>query len=338
MFFLLAQMEYTITQWAAAISIVLFLFGVILWVIQASRDSETTESIKERKPISQPAIQKEREVKQKKTNQDKENIRVLRGGTFVGNRFRFKVKVVNESQYTITDVRVYLVSYPRDALNFDADDDDVYFAKIEPGGFRSPTFDFIPTLDCVKGDIIAGVTYVDTRGEAHTQTTQPLVIRAVCDLLIPEEISPEEFGLKVRNLRSGELTVEVDEWTPEEMFEKSQYVLKDANFHDVSSKTSQSDNTVMAYVEGWARGKYTDKGVGVRLHISGQAGKKGASCTIRVSGEDSALVLPAIEDLRNRLCTWLCPVCKSTLSVVNVKEIKKGIAIECPYCGATIGK
>jgi hypothetical protein len=338
MLLLLAQVGYTYEQWAIAIGIILFLLGTILWVMQAPGDSKTTESIDEKKPIRRSVSEKVSVVEQKKASQDREEVRVLRGGAFVGNRFRFKVKVVNESQYTITDVRVYLVAYPRDALNFDADDDDVYIAKIEPGGFRSPAFDFIPTLDCVKGDVIAGVTYVDTRGMAHSQTTRPFVIRAVCDLLIPEEISAEEFVPKIMNMRSGELTVEVKEWTPEEMYKKSQIVLKDANFHGVSSKTSQSDNIVVANVEGWARGKYTDKAVGVRLQISGKAGEKGASCTIRVSGEDPALVLPAIEDLRERLCSWLCPVCRSTLSIGNVKEIKKGITIECPYCGAAIGK
>jgi len=77
-------------------------------------------------------------------------VKVLRGGEFIGNRMRFKVKIVNESPYIITDVTVYLLSYPKDALRFVSEDDNVFFSKIEPGGFRSPTFDFLPTQDCVK--------------------------------------------------------------------------------------------------------------------------------------------------------------------------------------------
>ena len=94
-----------------------------------------------------------------------------RGGEFIGNRMRFKVKVLNETQFTITDVKVFLISYPTEALHL-ASDDDEFFPKIEPQGFRSPSFDFMPTQDCVKGEIIAGVSYIDERGTAHTLTTQ----------------------------------------------------------------------------------------------------------------------------------------------------------------------
>ena len=47
---------------------------------------------------------------------DEEKVSARRGGEFVGNRMRFKVKVVNESQYMITDVLVYLLSYPKGNL------------------------------------------------------------------------------------------------------------------------------------------------------------------------------------------------------------------------------
>jgi len=127
-----------------------------------------------------------------------EEVTVRRGGEFVGNRMRFKVKVVNESSYMITDVLVYLLSYPKEALKFASDNTDCQFPKIEPGGFRSPTFDFLPTQDCVKGEILAGVSYVDMMGKAHTLSTKPFVIRAVCDLLIPDQVSPEVFAHKIK--------------------------------------------------------------------------------------------------------------------------------------------
>ncbi|MHA2160699.1 MAG: hypothetical protein ACXABE_17525, partial [Candidatus Thorarchaeota archaeon] len=69
-----------------------------------------------------------------------EGVEVRRGGEFIGNRMRFKVKVLNDSPYIITDVTVYLLSYPQDALKFAGEDHDSFFNKIEPGGFRSPTF------------------------------------------------------------------------------------------------------------------------------------------------------------------------------------------------------
>lgn len=336
--FLLAQAIYTDEQLLAAGAILFFLLAIIIWVALGARNSEETDSSQTGKPASTKKQVAHTQSSGKKLSPDIDSIRVLRGGAFIGNRLRFKVKVVNDSQYTITDLVVQLISYPRDALKFDGADDDLHFAKVEPDGFRSPSFEFIPTLDCVKGEIIATVTYIDTKGKAHTQTTRPFVIRAVCDLLIPKEISAKDFELTINELHHGDLVVSVDEWTPEEMYQKAIQIVEEANFHKVTSQMDSSDGVVHAKIEGWARGKYTGKQVGVRIIITGPHEKKGASCTIHVSGEDSALVYPAIEDLRARLTSWLCPQCKSMLSVDDVTLLRKGEVVQCHYCGVTIGR
>ncbi|MBE0527173.1 MAG: hypothetical protein IH631_09540, partial [Candidatus Thorarchaeota archaeon] len=231
-------------------------------------------------------------------------VKALRGGEFLGNRMRFKVKVLNESQFTITDVKVFLISYPSEALRISSEDDDVYYPKIEPQGFRSPAFDFLPTQDCVKGDIIAGVSYIDERGAAHTLTTKPFVIRSVCDLLIPEQIAPEEFELKLKEHECGEIVVKVQEWTAQEMFEKSLRIIEDANFYEVESRGDEQDGIFHGRISGLAKGKYTGKSIGVKILVSGPMNQQGASCTIQVAGEDQAMILPAIDDLRERLSAW----------------------------------
>jgi len=265
-------------------------------------------------------------------------VRALRGGEIIGGRFRFKVKVLNESPFTINDVTVYILSYPRDTLILKAEDDDVFFSKIEPQGFRSPSFDFLPTQDCVRGEIVAGVSYVDASGKAHTLTTESYTIRAVCDLLQPEAITPKRFELKLKELESGEILLKVEEWTPEEMQEKTLRVLSDSNFHEVSSEESVTDDVLHFRVTGWAKGKYTGKNVGAEIFITGHAGQKGASCRIRVAGEDDAMILPAIDDLKERLSAYLCPMCGSKLTLENVEDLKKGKIVRCPFCNVSIGR
>ena len=264
-------------------------------------------------------------------------VRALRGGEFIGNRMRFKVKVMNDSQFMITDVRVYLLSFPKEALRL-AGEDDSQFSKIEPRGVRSPTFEFMPTQDCVKGDIIAGVSYVDMKGEAHALITKPFVIRSVCDLLLPDQVSPEEFELKLKTHEHGEIVIKVNEWTPEEMFDKALRLVDDSNFFEVSSNVEEVDGIVYAKISGFAKGKYTGKSLGVQINISGPSDKKGASCTLRVSGEDQAMILPAIDDLRERLSAWLCPMCSSPLSLENVENLREGEVVECPFCAVSIGR
>ncbi|MFW9974182.1 MAG: hypothetical protein ACFFDQ_02800 [Candidatus Thorarchaeota archaeon] len=265
-------------------------------------------------------------------------VRAVRGGEIIGGRFRFKVKVLNESPYTINDVTVYILSYPRDTLILKTEDDDVFFSKIEPQGFRSPSFDFLPTQDCVRGEIVAGVSYVDASGKAHTLTTESYTIRAVCDLLQPEAITPKRFELKLKELESGEILLKVGEWTPEEMQEKTLRVLSDSNFHEVSSDESVTDDVLHFRVTGWAKGKYTGKNIGAEIFITGRARQKGASCRIRVAGEDDAMILPAIDDLKERLSAYLCPMCGSKLTLENVEELKSGKIVRCPFCNVSIGR
>ena len=265
-------------------------------------------------------------------------VKALRGGEFVGNRMRFKVKVLNETQYMITDVTVYLLSFPKDALRLAGKEDDCKFSKIEPGGFRSPTFDFLPTQDCVRGEVVAGVSYVDMTGKAHTLSTEPFIIRAVCDLLIPDQVSPEDFAMKLKSHEHGEIVIKVDEWTPEEMFEKALRITDESNFFEVSSEMEINEGVVFGKITGMAKGKYTGKGIGVQITITGPSTERGASCTIRVSGEDQAMILPAIDDLKERLSAWLCPMCSSPLTLENVENLRDGQVVECPFCAVSIGR
>lgn len=293
-------------------------------VAQALSEVDPSEDIS----IPRKLIQKRQELQ----------VKVLRGGEFIGNRMRFKVKILNDSPYTITDVTVFLLSYPKSALKLESSEDSAFFSKIEPGGFRSPSFDFLPTQDCVKGEIVAGVSFLDIQGNPQMKNTKPFIIRSVCDLLLPHRVSPQDFELKLKHLECGEIVVKIEEWTPEEMFEKALRIVDESNFFEVDSKTEESNGVLFSKITGYAKGKYTGKEIGVEIDISGQSGKKGPSCTLRVSGEDQAMILPAIDDLRERLNAWLCPMCSSPLSLDNVEALRDGKIVECSFCKVSIGR
>jgi hypothetical protein len=264
-------------------------------------------------------------------------VKALRGGEFLGNRMRFKVKVLNETRFTITDVTVFLLSHPQSALVLRSDND-VFFPKIEPKGFRSPYFDFSPTQDCVRGEIIAGVSYVDHLGVPHSMTADSYVIRAVCDLLQPEPISAASFELKLKELHHGDLNLRIDDWTPEEMHEKTLRIVDDSNFYEVSSSIVEDDGVVFTKITGWARGKYTGRSIGVEISISGKSGAKGASCRILVLGEDEAMILPTVDELKEKLSAWLCPMCGSKLSLKDVERLRDGEVVECQFCKVAVGR
>ncbi|MHA2023878.1 MAG: hypothetical protein ACTSWQ_09480, partial [Candidatus Thorarchaeota archaeon] len=266
-----------------------------------------------------------------------DGVQALRGAEFVGNRLRFKVKVLNNTPNVITDVTVTLSSYPRDSLKLEGDISRIV-PKIDPKGFRSPSFEFLPTQDCVRGNLVASVSYVDHWGGTHSLTTEPYTIRAVCDLLTPESISPNDFDLKLTDFDHGEITLRVEEWLPDEMHSKTLKVLETSNFFQVSSKTEEVGEHIESRVTGWAKGKYTGKNIGIEITVTGQSGVKGATCKIRMSGEDDAMIMPAIDEIGKNLSAWLCPMCGGRLPVVSVKVLKAGESIACPFCGVTIDR
>lgn len=273
----------------------------------------------------------------KRSKESQGEIKALRGGEFVGNRLRFKVKVVNDGTTVITDLVITVVSYPKDALKLEGEQT-TSIAKIEPHGFRSPTFDFLPMRDCVKGNITASVSYVDSEGNAHSMMTDPYVIRAVCDLLRPESISPEEFMLKLTTMDHGEMSARVEDWTPEDMHTKSLQVLKNSNFFEVTSSSEEIGDNICYTIKGWARGIYTNKSLGIEIEISGQPECRGAICKLIMSGEDEAMIMPAIDEIAQKLAAWLCPVCGGNLPMNLVNELKAAKSIACPFCGTTIDR
>ena len=91
-------------------------------------------------------------------------------------------------------------------------------------------------------------------------------------------------------------------------------------------------------VTGWAKGKYTNKNIGVEITITGLPGVKGATCKIQMSGEDDAMIMPAIDEIGKKLSAWLCPRCGGGLPVESVRVIKAGKTTACPFCEISIDR
>jgi len=267
----------------------------------------------------------------------REAVQVLRGGEFVGNRLRYKVKVTNRSSSMITDLNVAVIAYPRDSLKLETEPSR-RVSKLEPNGFRSPTFDFLPTQDCVQGEVIASITYVDALGGAHSLTTEAYTIRAVCDLLTPEPVTPEDFQLKLSELKCGDVSLKVDDWTPEEMQSKVLQILQDANFYEVGADSEIVGDKVVTTTKGWAKGKYTGKSLGIVVTMAGKSGIRGATAKIEMSGEDEAMIMPAIDEISQKVSAWLCPMCGASLPMESVNDLKAGKSVACPFCSVTIDR
>ena len=138
-------------------------------------------------------------------------------------------------------------------------------------------------------------------------------------------------------MQSGEMIVKIKEWTPEEMFSKTRQILESSNFFNVDSKI-EDGSFVQRTILGWAKGKYTGKNIGIIVRITGKSGERGATCKITMSGEDEAMLMPAIDEIKQKLSAWLCPMCAGSIPEEQVNILKKGLSIICPFCGVTIDR
>ncbi|MHA1271286.1 MAG: hypothetical protein ACTSPY_15950 [Candidatus Helarchaeota archaeon] len=229
--------------------------------------------------------------------QDDDDVKVLRGGEVVGDKIIYKVKIQNNTKFNITDVTVFLISYPRECMGLTTKETR-QVPKIESGGFRSLEFEFEPHKDCVEGTVHASVTYIDHLNQSHTKSVQPFTIRSVCDLLKPYRVDEEEFDKMILGWqKTGDFKkVNVNIY---DLFERSKLTLERHNFFIVTSKLYESEDTplVRGLIKAFAEGKYANKKIGMLIEMIGN--KQGALSQIRTSStsEDEGMMASPISEV-----------------------------------------
>ncbi len=261
-------------------------------------------------------------------------VEVLRGGEIIGGKFEYKIKVKNSSNFVVTNVTVTVVAYPQDCMNLTSGSSKT-IARIEPAGFRSPQFTFSPTKDCVEGQILATVSYIDHENNLQLKSVEPYVIRSVCDLLIPLEQSPEIFEKLIIDMESTS-EERILEWNPEVLFSKAQKLLPIKNFHVVDSDSKIIGSQFTGTIRGFAEGKYTGKKVAIQALISGSTRGNQATLVIEGLGEDIAMLPTTIEEISNGIGSWICMNCGAAIDVEGVTKIKQNNPVSCQYCHQTL--
>ncbi len=280
---------------------------------------ETTETA----PLLEPPVETGREL-----------VKVYRGCEIVGGRFEYKVKVMNVSGTVITNVVVSIIGHPSDCMEL-VGSDTKKISRIEVGGFRSPQFIFVPTKDCVEGKILATVSFIDAHDNVHSIEVEPYVIRSVCDLLQPLQMSASLFDELLENLdrRTQESTLR---WNPQVLYEKAKSLLPARNFMIIDSDERIAGGQFIGMIRGLAEGKYTRKKVAVVVTLIGPAEGHETNVTVEVLGEDVSMIPTTIEELTERIDSWICLRCGAPLPDETVLSIKAAKIVKCEYCGHSL--
>jgi len=261
-------------------------------------------------------------------------IEVARGSALVGGSFEFKVKVSNKSKFVITDVLVTIVSYPRDTLQLEATQSRSV-PRIESGGFQSLRFVLTPTQDCVKGEIVSLVSFVDLRGNVHALPVRPLLIESVCDLLTPLETSASDFEDFLAHWDESTQDYEFD-WNARTAFERARLLLPLRNFFVVDSEEQIGTDHYIGTIRGIAKGKYSDSRIAAVITIVGNPKAHRCSVRVRVLGENAGMFPTTIAELSSSIDSWTCPYCGAVLRNDTVVLLKSRGMARCDHCGSAI--
>ncbi len=100
---------------------------------------------------------------------------------------------------------------------------------------------------------------------------------------------------------SGELSLSVGNATATDMHERARAALSSLKFYEVSANIRNAEGLLMGELNGWARGRYSKKGLALSVVTYGQNQGIGCSCRIVVYAEDDRVILPVIEEVRAAL-------------------------------------
>ncbi len=262
------------------------------------------------------------------------HIEILRGCEVVGGKFEYKVKVVNKSKFVVNNVAISIVAYPKDCMEL-LGDSVRSIKRIEPNGFRSPQFTFLPTKDCVEGNILASVSYVNHMNQLQTSEVESYTIRSVCDLLVPLKASVERFQGIIDDMTSTSTETSLN-WNVQVMFSKARALLPQRNFHVVYFEENVVGDQFTGIVKGFAEGKYSGKKVAVQTLMTGKLHGEETRVVVEVLGDDIAMLPTTVEEITREIGSWTCLNCRAPLEPADVIKLKGRLPVTCRSCGHTV--
>jgi len=280
------------------------------------------------------------------SDEEPQTVRVLRGGQIEGGDYIFKVKVINNKIYNITDVDIHILSYPEESLVLSRVDghqksstDRAKFHKISKGGgFVSPSFVFKPKKDCLKGKIHAVINFIDEEDRIKTINVEPHDIRIICGLLRPKKVTSEEFDELTSDLLTfkkvgQDLTIY---YKPEQLYQKLFVLLKNKNFAIIDSEQLDSSGEFLGVIKGFAEGTFKKNAVGLKLSITGATGEQFSTLKVEVFAEDKDMTPSIINEFENAVNPQSCPECEGNIPIDLIKQMMAGSIAYCEACGSQL--
>ncbi len=180
----------------------------------------------------------------------------------------FGLMIQNLSDEPIHEVSVKVLLYPYESLE-PAQPLTQTVESIEPEGIEAVLFGFSVVKECVEGEFVTAVQFIDEKGEDVAAMSGNIFVRSLFEQFYPMETTPEEL----LSLKS-----EMKEWNrehslaaeAEELFDIMKDLFKNWNLYTVQSESTERENMFMGVISGMAQGRITDLKLAVTLTVVGK--------------------------------------------------------------------
>ncbi|MFX0007440.1 MAG: hypothetical protein ACFFAV_12030 [Candidatus Hermodarchaeota archaeon] len=305
-----------------------------------------TERIIETSNKTQVEISSDSKILHIKPEMKSQDIRVLRGGQIEGGEYFFKIKVINNRKFNITNININILSYPEESLILSRVDghpqfspDSAKFHKISKGGgFVSPTFVFKPKKDCIKGTVHAVVNFINEKDQIDTINVEPHEIRMICGLLRPKKVSNEDFENLTKDLLTfkkigQEFTIP---YNADQLYQRLSILLKRKNFAIIDTKKQVSEGNFHGFIKGYAEGTFSKHSVGLLLTLTGNKDEQLTVLKVDIFAEDEDMTPSIMSEFENSINPQNCPECQGNLPVELIRKIMGGTPAYCEVCGSKL--
>jgi len=277
-----------------------------------------------------------------------ESVKVQRGGQIEGSKYLFKIKLINEREYNITDVNIQILSYPEESLtlirekaeyeNRTTNPDRVKIHKVTKGGFVSPKFVFLPRTDCIKGSIRAVINFLNESDEVETIIMEPYEIKVICGLLQPNPITVEEFDKFSQDVINFQKVGEEVEVLIEasQLYEKLLVILEKKNFSIVDTEKQTIADKFFGLIKAFAKGIYSKNKLGLQITLTGIKNSKNSLLKIDTFSQDIDMSPALINEIENSIAPKKCPECSHDIPPELLQKILQGKETYCENCGAPL--
>ena len=256
---------------------------------------------------AQTQVEVESEAVPLKTSDDVEIVSTF---SAIPESLEFGMMMQNFGDAPIHDVTVKVLLYPYESLE-PTDPLTQLIGTIEPDGIEALIFGFSVTRECVEGEFVTSVQFVDENGEHVAAKSGNIFVRSLFEQFSPVETTPEEYlslksDLKEWN-REHSLAIEA-----EALYETIKALFEEWNIYTIQAEDTEKEGMFMGVISGMAKGRITGMQLAVTLTVVGKLKDDLAKLRIDVLCDDAEVL--------HTIASVLFEILQRKLGVIEVDE------------------